>query len=149
MDAPLFAECASEIEKEDFEDEVRNMCSTVVLLIAARRETIKIAGIATSSVGSAANIGTIVAEKILNSKQIKEMNEAFARDKEITGKFETQLDDIKRYKESTQLCLLYYSMRECVGENHLLLPVFQSVLNTKKIPHIQSALIHRHQNPST
>ena len=41
MDAPLFAEYAAEIEKEDFEDEVRNMCSTVVLLIAARRETIK------------------------------------------------------------------------------------------------------------
>ena len=52
-----------------------------------------------SSVGAATNIGTSVAEKILNSKQIKEMNEAFARDKEITRKFESQLEDIKQYKE--------------------------------------------------
>ena len=87
-----------------------------------------IAGIATSSVGAATNIGTSVAEKILNSKQIKEMNEAFARDKEITRKFESQLEDIKRYKESAHLSTLYYSIKDCIGEKHILLPVLQSVL---------------------
>ena len=139
----MVAQYAAEIEKEDFENEVRNICSTIQLLVAARRETIEklvdsadyldsiwmrcrvsktmgtgvsmvgggltiaggilttltagaaapllIAGIATSSVGAATNIGTSVAEKVLNSKQIKEMNEAFARDKEITRKFESQL----------------------------------------------------------
>ena len=38
MDAPLFADYAAEIEKEYFENEVKNnknMCSTVVLLIRA------------------------------------------------------------------------------------------------------------------
>ena len=68
-------------------------------LTAGAAAPLLIAGIATSSVGAATNIGTSVAEKILNSKQIKEMNEAFARDKEITRKFESQLEDIKQYKE--------------------------------------------------
>ena len=40
------------------------------------------AGIATSSVGAATNIGASLAEKILNSRQVREMNVAFARDKE-------------------------------------------------------------------
>jgi len=180
MSAPMFAQYAAEIEKEDFEDEVRNLCTTIKLLVAARRETIAklvasadyldsiwmrcrvsktmgtsvsvvgggltiaggilttltagaaapvlIAGIATSSVGAATNIGTSVAEKILNSKQIKEMNVAFARDKEITQKFESQLVDIERYKESAHLSTLYYSIKGCIGDKHLLLPVLQTVL---------------------
>ena len=180
MNAPMVAQYEAEIEKEDFENEVRNLCSTIQLLVTARRETIAklvasaayldsiwmrcrvsktmgtsvsvvgggltiaggilttltagaaapllIAGIATSSVGAATNIGTSVAEKILNSKQIKEMNEAFARDKEITHKFESQLEDIKRYKESAHLSTLYYSIKDCIGEKHILLPVLQTIL---------------------
>ena len=186
MDAPMFAQYAAELEKEDFENEVRNLCSTILLLVAARRETISklilsaayldsiwmrcrvsktmgtsvsvvgggltiaggilttltagiaapllIAGIATSSVGAATNIGTSVAEKILNSKQIKDMNEAFARDKEITHKFESQLEDIKRYKESAHLSTLYYSIKDCIGEKHILLPVLQTILLYEKEP---------------
>eukprot|EP00090_Calanus_glacialis_P021837 TRINITY_DN33686_c0_g1_i1.p1 TRINITY_DN33686_c0_g1~~TRINITY_DN33686_c0_g1_i1.p1 ORF type:complete len:265 (-),score=68.83 TRINITY_DN33686_c0_g1_i1:50-784(-) len=97
-------------------------------LTAGAAAPLLIAGIATSSVGAATNIGTSVAEKILNSKQIKEMNEAFARDKEITHKFESQLEDIKRYKESAHLSVLYYSFKDSIGEKHLLLPVLQSLL---------------------
>ena len=186
MNAPMVAQYEAEIEKEDFENEVRNLCSTIQLLITARRETIAklvlsatyldsiwmrcrmsktmgtsvsvvgggltiaggilttltagaaapllIAGIATSSVGAATNIGTSVAEKILNSKQIKEMNEAFARDKEITHKFESQLEDIKRYKESAHLSTLYYSIKDCIGEKHILLPVLQTILLYEKEP---------------
>ena len=182
----MVAQYEAEIEREDFENEVRNLCSTIQLLVTARRETIEklvlsaayldsiwmrcrvsktmgtsvsmvgggltiaggilttltagaaapllIAGIATSSVGAATNIGTSVAEKILNSKQIKEMNEAFARDKEITHKFESQLEDIKHYKESAHLSTLYYSIKDCIGEKHILLPVLQTILLYEKEP---------------
>ena len=41
MNAPMVAQYAAEIEKEDFENEVRNICSTIQLLVAARRETIE------------------------------------------------------------------------------------------------------------
>jgi len=174
------------LKRKNFENAVRNICSTIQLLVTARRDTIEklvmsadyldsvwvrcrvsktmgtgvsvvgggltiaggilttltagaaapllIAGIATSSVGAATNIGTSVAEKILSSKQIKEMNEAFARDKEITQKFETQLEDIKRYKESAHLSTLYYSMKSFIGEKHILLPVLQTVLLYEKEP---------------
>jgi len=170
----------AEMEVEAFDNDVRNLCCTVTLLTAARKDTIVklegsadyldsiwmrcrvsktmgtsvsvvgggltiaggilttltagaaapllIAGIATSSVGAATNIGTSLAEKILNSKQIKEMNQALARDKEITEKFEAQLKDIEQYKESKHLSLLYYSIKEWIGEKHLLLPVLQSIL---------------------
>ena len=97
-------------------------------MTAGAAAPVLIAGFATSSVGAATNIGTSVAEKILNSKQIKEMNVAFARDKEIMQKFENQLEDIKRYKESAHLSMLYYSIKECIGEKHLLLPVLQMLL---------------------
>ena len=50
-------------------------------LTAGAAAPVLIAGIATSSVGAATNIGTSLVEKILNSKEVKEMNEAFNRDK--------------------------------------------------------------------
>ena len=50
-------------------------------LTAGAAAPILIAGIATSSLGAATNIGTSLVEKILNSKEVKEMNEAFNRDK--------------------------------------------------------------------
>ena len=53
-------------------------------------------GIATSSVGAATNIGTSIVEKLLNSKQIKDLNAAFERDKMLTTKFERQIEEVKR-----------------------------------------------------
>ena len=50
-------------------------------LTAGAAAPVLIAGIATSSVGAATNIGTSLVEKILNSKQVKDMNEDFNRDK--------------------------------------------------------------------
>jgi len=198
MNAPMAAQFEAEIEKEDFENEVRNMCSTIQLLVAARRDTITklvassdyldsiwvrcrvsktmgtgvsvvgggltiaggilttltagaaapllIAGIATSSVGAATNIGTSLAEKILNSKQIKDMNEAFERDKEITQKFETQLEDIKRYKVSAHLSTLYYSIKTFIGEKHILLPVLQTVLLYENTPEERVSQGTEHSN---
>ena len=50
-------------------------------LTAGAAAPVLIAGIATSSVGAATNIGTSLVEKILNSKEVKDMNEAFNREK--------------------------------------------------------------------
>ena len=50
-------------------------------LTAGAAAPVLIAGIATSIVGAATNIGTSLVEKILNSKEVKDMNEAFNRDK--------------------------------------------------------------------
>ena len=86
---------------------------------------ILIAGLSTSSVGSATNIGTSVIEKILNSRQIKEMNEALDRDKDITLKIESQIDDIRRYKDSAHLSVLLVAIQELLGPNHLLIALLQ------------------------
>ena len=53
-------------------------------------------GIATSSVGAATNIGTSIVEKLLNSKQIKDLNAAFERDKMLTTKFERQIEEVTK-----------------------------------------------------
>ena len=87
-----------------------------------------IAGIATSSVGAATNIGTSIVEKLLNSKQIKDLNNAFERDKMLTTKFERQIEDVKRHKDSPHLSLLYYSIKQFLGERHLLMTILKEVL---------------------
>ena len=87
-----------------------------------------IAGIATSSVGAAANIGTSIVEKLLNSKQIKELNVAFDRDKMLTTKFERQIEEVKRHRDSPHLSLLYYSIKQFLGQGHLLMAVLKEVL---------------------
>ena len=98
-------------------------------LTAGAAAPVLIAGVATSSLGAATNIGTSLVEKIINSKQIREMNEAFDRDREITMKFENQLQDLRKtYKDSPYLSTLYYSIKESIGENHLLIPVLQTIL---------------------
>ena len=98
-------------------------------LTAGAAAPVLIAGVATSSLGAATNIGTSVVEKIINSKQIREMNEAFDRDREVTMKFEDQLQDLRKaYKDSPYLSTLYYSIKESIGESHLLIPVLQTIL---------------------
>jgi len=98
-------------------------------LTAGAAAPVLIAGIATSSVGAATNIGTSLVEKILNSKEVKEMNEAFNRDKDMTLTFERQLHELKeKYKDSPYLSRLYYSIKKSIGESHLLIPVLQIVL---------------------
>merc|ERR1719410_1776435 len=72
-------------------------------LAAGAAAPVLIAGLATSSVGAATNIGTSMVEKILNSRQIKEMNAAFERDKDITLKLEAQIEEVRRFKESQHL----------------------------------------------
>ena len=98
-------------------------------LTAGAAAPLLIAGVATSSLGAATNIGTSLIEKILSSKQIKDMNQAFHTDREVTLKFETQLQQLRSsYRDSPHLSILYYSIKESIGENHLLIPVLQTVL---------------------
>ena len=98
-------------------------------LTAGAAAPVLIAGVATSTLGAATNIGTSVVEKIINSRQIREMNEAFDRDREVTMKFESQLQDLRRtYKDSPYLSTLYYSIKESIGGRHLLIPVLQTIL---------------------
>lgn len=180
MDDAMFARYAMQMEREDFEDEIRNLSSGIRQLIDARKDTIEklrgsadyldsiwlrcrvsrsvgtsaslfgggltiaggiltlatlgaaapvlIAGIATSSVGAATNIGTTVVEKILNSKQIKDMNEALNRDREITLKIEGQIEDMRRYKESAYLTVLLDDIQKMLGPNHVLAAILQGIL---------------------
>jgi len=180
MDEKMFANYAEQLEKEDFEDEVRGLSSSIRQLVDARQETIAklrasadyldsiwmrcrvtktmgtstsilgggltiaggilttltagaaapvlIAGLATSSVGAATNIGTSMVEKILNSRQIKEMNAAFERDKDITLKLEAQIEEVRRFKDSTHLTILVLTMQSLLGPDHLLVVLLRGIL---------------------
>ena len=86
-----------------------------------------IAGIATSSVGAATNIGTSVIERIINSKQIKEMTAALSVDKELTLKIESQIDDMRRYKDSMHLAILLNAMEAMLGTNHIIIAILRSI----------------------
>ena len=180
MDENVFAQYAENLEKEDFEDDIRCLSSSIRQLVDARTDTISklkasaeyldsiwlrcrvsrtmgtsasvvgggltiaggilttltagaaapilIAGIATSSVGAATNIGTSLVEKILNSRQIKDMNAAFERDKDITLKLESQIADIKQYKDSVHLKMLLQHIKNLLGTNHLLITILHGIL---------------------
>jgi len=97
-------------------------------LTAGAAMPVLIAGFATSSVGAATNIGTSVVEKILNSRHIKEVNAALERDKDITLKLESQMDDIRRFKDSAHLSLLMVFLERIVGSNHIIFTIVQSLL---------------------
>ena len=67
-------------------------------------------------------------EKLLNSKQIKDLNAAFERDKMLTMKFERQIEEVKRHQDSPHLSLLYYSIKQFLGADHLLMVILKEVL---------------------
>eukprot|EP00095_Tigriopus_kingsejongensis_P009411 maker-scaffold143_size313727-snap-gene-1.26 protein:Tk09411 transcript:maker-scaffold143_size313727-snap-gene-1.26-mRNA-1 annotation:"apolipoprotein l3-like" len=174
-----FEEYAANIEREDFEDDIRNLSSSLHQLVGARRDTIRklrvsaeyldsvwvrcritksvgtsasvvggsltiaggiltlttaglaapllIAGIATSSVGAATNIGTTVIERIINSKQVREMGAALTRDKELTLKIESQIQGMRRYKESSHLNSLLHLVESMLGNHHILMAILRGV----------------------
>ena len=67
-------------------------------------------------------------KKLLNSKQIKDLNAAFDRDKMLTTKFERQIEEVKRHQDSPHLSLLYYSIKQFLGADHLLMAILKEVL---------------------
>ena len=87
----------------------------LTLTTAGAAAPLLIAGIATSSVGAATNIGTSVIERIINSKQIKDMTGALTVDRELTLKIESQIDDLRRYKDSIHLGALIAAMEALLG----------------------------------
>ena len=98
-----------------------------------------IAGLATSSVGAATNLGSSLVEKIVNSKQVREMNAAFRRDKEITLKLEQQLELVKQYQSSKNVEKLLDHVTLMLGSKHLLITILKRILledNTPKIEEI-------------
>ena len=97
-------------------------------MTAGAAAPVLIAGIATSSVGTAATVGTSLVEKIINSNQIKDMNAAFERDKEISNKLDEQLEQVSNFRESVSLHTLLLFAKTLLGENHLLLVILNSVL---------------------
>merc|ERR1719350_2073470 len=180
MDETMFAQYAEQVEKDEFEDDILSLSSSVRQLVHARLDTIAklrasaeyldsiwlrcrlsrtmgtsasvvgggltiaggilttltagaaapvlIAGIATSSVGAATNIGTSLVEKILNSKQIKDMNSAFERDKEITGKLDTQLESVKNYRDSPQSEKLFVFAQQLLKADHIVVTLLKGIL---------------------
>ena len=64
----------------------------------------------------------------MNSKQIKDLNAAFERDKMLTMKFERQIEEVKRHQDSPHLSLLYYSIKQFLGADHLLMAILKEVL---------------------
>lgn len=99
----------------------------LTLTTAGAAAPLLIAGIATSSVGAATNIGTSLIERIINSKQIKEMTEALSVDKELTLKIESQIDDLRRYKDSLHLGILLNAMESLLGTNHIIIAILRSI----------------------
>ena len=97
-------------------------------LTAGAAAPVLIAGIATSSVGAATNIGTSLIEKILNSKQVKDMNAAFERDKEITGKLDKQLESVKNYRESPHNEKLFLFAQELLKADHIVVTLLKTIL---------------------
>lgn len=99
----------------------------LTLTTAGAAAPLLIAGIATSSVGAATNIGTSLIERIINSKQIKDMTGALSVDKELTLKIESQIDDMRRYKDSIHLGALIGAMEAILGSNHIIVAILHSL----------------------
>jgi hypothetical protein len=87
----------------------------LTLTTAGAAAPLLIAGIATSAVGAGTNISASVIERIINSRQIKDMTGALTVDRELTMKIESQIDDLRRYKDSIHLGALISAMEALLG----------------------------------
>lgn len=99
----------------------------LTLTTAGAAAPLLIAGIATSSVGAATNISSSVVERIISSRQIKDMTGALSVDKELTLKIESQIDDLRRYKDSIHLGTLISAMEALLGADHIVIAILHSV----------------------
>ena len=106
-------------------------------LTAGAAAPVLIAGLATSSVGAATNLGSSLVEKIVNSKQVREMNAAFHRDKEITLKLEQQLELVKQYQSSKNVEKLLDHVTLMLGSKHLLITILKRILLEDSTPKIE------------
>ena len=110
----------------------------MTLTTAGAAAPLLIAGIATSSVGAGTNIGTSMVERVITSKQIKEMTGAISVDKELTLKIESQIDDLRRYKDSIHLGALIGTMEAVLGSNHIIVAILHSLFRYCKVNFLNS-----------
>ena len=96
-------------------------------MTAGAAAPVLIAGLATSSVGTAATVGTSLVERVINSNQIKDMNAALERDKEISNKLEDELQQVCDFRKSTNLPSLLLVANELLGEKHIVLVILENV----------------------
>ena len=59
--------------------------------------------------------------------QIKDMSDAFTIDRELTLKLESQIDDLRRYKDSAHLGVLLVMGEEMLGTGHILVAILRSI----------------------
>ena len=60
------------------------------------------------------------------------MGNALTIDKELTLKIESQIDDLRRYKDSVHLGILLVMVEEMLGSSHILVAILQSIFAYKK-----------------
>jgi len=89
-------------------------------------------GIATSSVGAASNIGTSLLEKVVNSRQVKELNTAFSRDKEIVEKLAGQVGRMEEFGGRRSAGELVEEAAGILGDHHLLLHILRGSLGVEE-----------------
>jgi len=101
----------------------------MTLATAGAGTPILIAGIATSSVGAASNIGTSLIEKVVNSRQVRELNTAFGRDRELVEKLAGQVGSLEHYGESGRTVELLEMAARLLGDHHLLLHILKAAVS--------------------
>ena len=55
------------------------------------------------------------------------MGLALSIDRELTLKIESQIDDLRRYKDSVHLGVLLVYVEEILGSSHILVAILQSI----------------------
>jgi len=101
----------------------------LTLATAGAAAPLLIAGIATSSVGAATNIGTSIAEKAISSKEVRNMSNALSIDRDLTLKMESQIDDLRRFKDSAHLGSLLVMAEMMLGPTHIIVAILQSIFS--------------------
>ena len=102
----------------------------LALATAGTATPLLLAGLATSSAGTAANIGTGLMEKVVNSRQVKQLDTAFERDREVVEKLAGQLGRLEQWcgREEGRVV----EVTTMLGEDHLLLHLLREAMRTQK-----------------
>jgi len=73
------------------------------------------------------NAFKILFRNYLSYKQVREMSSAMTIDKDLTLKIESQIDDLRRYKDSVHLGALLVIVEKMLGPQHLLVAILRSI----------------------
>ena len=58
------------------------------------------------------------------------MSNALSIDRDLTLKIESQIDDLRRYKDSAHLGVLLVLVEEMLGSSHILVAILKSILKS-------------------